>query len=453
MGSGMNGEEVCRGVHELLAALPAFEHPRDVAIKDGLYFFYEGGESSAHAPSGRVVRIGNHPRSDGTLVRRLRQHYQGRKNGSVFRKFVGGALMRVDNRDHPCLAPAPGKGHWERQNEKVCDRCRPVEQRVSRLLRTRFRFRCVAIQEREERNTFEELLIATLTCCRVCRPLAGATCLFGHHSRDGDVEQSVRRGHSDVGGGVGAIRRPCRRDAERVSGAVVDTLCFVPCCKSKAEYVGSPRVDSTLNERRIPETWASLLGARKRMSGCIEGASASGPALSVYDGGVFKSAPGFREEVNRHLNAGHVDLYVLSAGYGVVHALDPIQLYEAEMKRGVAALWREAHLVDVVSELIAVSRARRVFGFFAGPSRWNRTDAMYRYFFTEGLKAAIGAGAVVSDGRCFHREEGMGVRAINGALGRTLLRGLRADFSKRFLAEYKDGQRDGNVLIRTDTLH
>ena len=78
---------------------------------------------------------------------------------------------------------------------------------------------------------------------------------------------------------------------------------------------------------------------------------------------------------------------------------------------------------------------------------------MYRYFFTEGLKAAIGAGAIVSDGSCFHRAEGMGVHAINGALGRTLLRGLRADFSERFLVQHKEGQRDGNVLIRTDTLH
>lgn len=103
---------------------------------------------------------------------------------------------------------------------------------------------------------------------------------------------------------------------------MADTLCFVPCCKSKVEYIGSPR-DPTLNKRRIPETWVRLLAARVRMSGCVEGGSARGPALSVYDGGVFKSEPGFREEVTRHLNAGHVDLYVLSAGYGVIHALDP----------------------------------------------------------------------------------------------------------------------------------
>lgn len=198
----------------MLAALPAFEHPRDVTIKDGLYFFYEGGESSPHAPSGRVVRIGNHPRSDGTLVRRLRQHYQGRKNGSVFRKFVGGALMRVDNRDHPCLAPAPGKGHWERQNEKVCDRCRPVEQRVSRLLRTRFRFRCVAIQEREVRNTFEELLIATLSCCRVCQPSGH---WLGRHAYSGIIRETGMW-NSQFAGGAPMSAAELGRFADYVDG-------------------------------------------------------------------------------------------------------------------------------------------------------------------------------------------------------------------------------------------
>ena len=89
-------------------------------------------ESAQHAPAGRIVRVGNHPRSDGTLVRRLRQHYKGHKNGSVFRKFLGGALMRSEDPSHPCLAPAPGKGHWEKQDEKTCHRCQPVEQSVSR---------------------------------------------------------------------------------------------------------------------------------------------------------------------------------------------------------------------------------------------------------------------------------------------------------------------------------
>ena len=166
----MSPEEACSAVHELLEPLPVVGQPGGVSITDGLYFFYEDGESSGHASEGRIVRVGNHPRSDGTLVRRLRQHYRVGKNSSVFRKFLGGALMRAESLSHPCLAPGSGLGHWERQDEKPCDRCRPVEQRVSRLLSTSFRVRCVSIPSLRERNRFEALLIASLSSCSVCGP-------------------------------------------------------------------------------------------------------------------------------------------------------------------------------------------------------------------------------------------------------------------------------------------
>ena len=58
----------------------------------------------------------------------------------------------------------------ERQDEKPCDRCRPVEQRVSRLLRTSFRFRCVSIPARMECNRFEALLIASPSSCSIRGP-------------------------------------------------------------------------------------------------------------------------------------------------------------------------------------------------------------------------------------------------------------------------------------------
>ena len=169
-GTDMSPEAGCRTIHALIGSLPVFEQPATVTITDGLYFFYQHSESAQHAPAGRIVRVGNHPRSDGTLVRRLRQHYKGHKNGSVFRKFLGGALMRSEDPSHPCLAPAPGKGHWEKQDEKTCHRCQPVEQSVSRLLRTRFRFRCVSMPLRQERNRFEKALIATLSSCPLCQP-------------------------------------------------------------------------------------------------------------------------------------------------------------------------------------------------------------------------------------------------------------------------------------------
>ena len=68
----MRPQGACQAVHALLRALPEFDHPAEVPITDGLYFFYEDGESSQHEPGGRIVRVGNHPRSDGTLARRLR---------------------------------------------------------------------------------------------------------------------------------------------------------------------------------------------------------------------------------------------------------------------------------------------------------------------------------------------------------------------------------------------
>jgi len=166
----MTTEDVCREIHRLLELLPLYTAPVQVPFSNGLYFFYEAGETSDHGLTGRIVRVGNHPRSTTGLVTRLRQHYSGRKNGSVFRKFLGGALLRASNWDHPCLAPGPGKGHWEHQGATACLRCLPVEQEVSALLRSRFRFRCVAVKDQAERNDLEARLIATLAACSICKP-------------------------------------------------------------------------------------------------------------------------------------------------------------------------------------------------------------------------------------------------------------------------------------------
>ena len=162
-------ETACREVHRLLDSLPLYRSPNEVPFQDGLYFFFEEGEWSRHGPNGRIVRVGNHPHSQGGLIRRLRNHYSGQKNGSVFRKFLGGALLRRRNHQSSCLQPHPGQGHWECQNAKTCSRCKPIEQRVSALLRSRFSFRCVAIPNRPTRNRLEAKLIATLAQCDDCK--------------------------------------------------------------------------------------------------------------------------------------------------------------------------------------------------------------------------------------------------------------------------------------------
>lgn len=193
----MGVEDICGRVHTLLLRLPLCDSPSQVKFTDGLYFFYEIGETSAHAPVGRAVRIGNHPRSDGTLVRRLRQHYSGSKNGSVLRRYVGGALIRSSSPQSPCLLPGPGLGHWEKQAAHPCENCVGVEREASVILHATFRFRCVEIPTRLERNRYEPLLIATLAACTVCRP---SPSWLGWHAYP-KLVQSAGMWNSDFVGG------------------------------------------------------------------------------------------------------------------------------------------------------------------------------------------------------------------------------------------------------------
>lgn len=178
---------LCERIHAMVRHLPDFRSPGDVRCHDGLYLFYEAREESHHAVSGRIVRVGNHPRSQGSLVRRLRQHYSGRKNGSVFRKLLGGALMRSKDPDDPCLRPGPGKGHWERQDADPCARCLPVEAEVSARLRTSFRFKVLSVPDMGERNRLEKLLVATLAACGACGP---SPAWLGLHAYSPQVRES-----------------------------------------------------------------------------------------------------------------------------------------------------------------------------------------------------------------------------------------------------------------------
>jgi len=161
---------LCAEIHKLCEVLPTFKEPSEVPFSNGLYFFYEKSEVSEHAPSGRIVRVGNHPLSQNGLKRRLKLHYSGNKNSSVFRKFLGGAILRRTDPRHPCLLPALGQGHWEKQGTPTCEKCKLIELEVSKLLKNDFRFRCIEIDDKNLRNTLEKKLVATISLCCICKP-------------------------------------------------------------------------------------------------------------------------------------------------------------------------------------------------------------------------------------------------------------------------------------------
>ncbi len=179
--------EICSRIHSAIETLVLNIDLQGNIPADGLYFFYEGGENNEHTGRPRIVRVGNHPRRAGGLQSRLRNHYSGSKNGSVFRKFLGGAILRHNDPEHPCLQPGPGQGHWEKQDARLCEICQPIEREVSDLLRTRFRFRCVAIPDASTRNRFEEGIIAALSVCPLCK---ASSRWLGHDAYNSDVRSS-----------------------------------------------------------------------------------------------------------------------------------------------------------------------------------------------------------------------------------------------------------------------
>jgi len=170
---GLFGEryaQICEEIHSHLRPLPEFRSVREVPFDNGLYFWFEAGEFCSHYNGEpRIVRVGNHPHSQNGLKNRLRNHYSGTKNGSVFRKSIGGALLRLRDEASACLAPGPGLGHWEKQDSKPCIECAPLEKEVSRILREKFFFKCVRIDDKALRNFLERVTIRDLSACPNCQ--------------------------------------------------------------------------------------------------------------------------------------------------------------------------------------------------------------------------------------------------------------------------------------------
>lgn len=135
--------------------------------RNGIYFFFEKGEKVDQGVE-RIVRVGTH-KADNRFRGRIRQHYgnrnsiMGNKNTSVFRKHVGGALLRKDNPRDERLE------EWLKQGGRSFPE---IEARVSVCLRNNFTFCCFSVDGREERLKFERGIIALLAKHPLGRPSA-----------------------------------------------------------------------------------------------------------------------------------------------------------------------------------------------------------------------------------------------------------------------------------------
>ena len=200
----MDSPEMCNWLTEQLASLPLVSYPFDVVTlpDNGIYFFYEKGESSAHGDGlPRIVRIGTH--KDGNFGARIAEHYllDDRKmvfdrnkptphDRSIFRKNIGRVIL--NRSEDPYLAV------WEIDFMKTAnkqayghlrdlDKERETELQVTHTLRENFSFRYVEIEDEQQRlgsDGLERHLIGTVAQCSVCGPSSN---WLGHHSPVGKI--------------------------------------------------------------------------------------------------------------------------------------------------------------------------------------------------------------------------------------------------------------------------
>lgn len=179
--------QITHRIYALVQSLDRHNHETKPAAlpPNGIYFFFEQGETVRwrSATIDRIVRIGTH-KKDGRFKKRIRQHYgnvnslRGNKNGSVFRKHLGGALLRKaslkDLRLNDWLKKG-GRSYLE------------VEELVSRRLRENFTFCCFLVDSLEERDFLERGLIALFSQHPIGRP---STKWLGKNAANEKIVQS-----------------------------------------------------------------------------------------------------------------------------------------------------------------------------------------------------------------------------------------------------------------------
>lgn len=136
----------------------------DIEFENGIYMIFESGEFG-HAMD-RIVRVGTH-RADGRLKARLKDHYLRKsKDGSIFRKNIGLALLNKDRDEYLDiwrLNTSNPKIKEENKDKIKLDYEREIEERVSNYLKENTSFLCIEVNSKEERLRIEEGLIAILS--------------------------------------------------------------------------------------------------------------------------------------------------------------------------------------------------------------------------------------------------------------------------------------------------
>ena len=183
----------------------------------------------------------------------------------------------------------------------------------------------------------------------------------------------------------------------------VPVVCFIPCCKAKKD-TGKTVTSYFQPDVELEQLFCRLKSARRGMAGCVETVSKKTSALYLYEG-HFYSIIGLKSAVVRLIQEGQMRLFIISAGYGLLDAFEPIQKYEAMMSSRTARYWRDVGLTEIIADVCAQLKPEQDYGFFAGMPEWKGTGAKYRYFFYCRGTAGIRKGWAPVQAGCFYRKK------------------------------------------------
>ncbi|GAB6155999.1 hypothetical protein JCM17380_47510 [Desulfosporosinus burensis] len=155
---------LCKAVHLLFNRMPRMDYQMiaKIPFEDGIYIMFETGQK--HGELDRIVRVGTHT-AEGRLKARLKDHFISQnKDGSIFRKNVGKALLSKSNDPYLDLWTLDMSN--KKNTATTIDKAKEaeIENAVSDYLHNNISFVCFPINNKEARLRIEEALISLLNC-------------------------------------------------------------------------------------------------------------------------------------------------------------------------------------------------------------------------------------------------------------------------------------------------
>jgi len=166
----MTDGDLVAELYEIVWGLTVCDHctPPERLPLNGIYFFFEVGEKAriAQREGARIVRVGINT-TENRFGERIRLHFGniqdlgGSRKSSVFRKHVGGALLRREGRGEETLQA------WHDESAAADRR---TEEAVSQYMRANLTFAWKEVPQEQRRKHLEVRLIALLAQRSRCHP-------------------------------------------------------------------------------------------------------------------------------------------------------------------------------------------------------------------------------------------------------------------------------------------